>query len=256
MLRLLFLTILVGATARADFAADQKRFPRVRGAFEHFDKKVRALFQEKGVPFPPTGIFLRAFKRDRALELWARGSDGGKYTLVKTFKICALSGDLGPKRREGDGQIPEGFYHISTFNPTSDYHLSLQVAYPNGSDRILGAGHPLGGSIFIHGNCVTIGCLPLRDEGIEELYVVAVATKVASRDPIPVHIFPAKLTENTMRDLALEYASRPKLLAFWKNLKEGYDLFERERKVPSVEIGRDGSYRFSSTTSAAAGSSR
>ena len=47
------------------------------------------------------------------------------------------SGTTGPKRAEGDYQVPEGFYYINEFNPNSKYHLSLGLNYPNASDKIL-----------------------------------------------------------------------------------------------------------------------
>ncbi len=109
-------------------------------------------------------ILLRAYKQESELELWAKNKKDKQYTLLKTYKICASSGTLGPKRKQGDIQVPEGFYVIDRFNPVSNFYLSLGVSYPNASDKILGVKGALGGDIFIHGNCVTIGCLPISDD--------------------------------------------------------------------------------------------
>ena len=54
-------------------------------------------------------MLLRAFKTERALELWTGGAKG-PLELTKTYRVCAASGGLGPKLQAGDGQVPEGFY--------------------------------------------------------------------------------------------------------------------------------------------------
>ena len=72
------------------------------------------------------------------------------------------------------------------------YHLSLGINYPNASDRILSDSEKPGGSIYIHGHCVSTGCIPISDEPIEELYVIAGAAKSRGQEFIPVHIFPIK----------------------------------------------------------------
>ena len=94
-------------------------------------------------------IYLRAFKDEKKIELWAKNFTDSKYKLIKVYKICRTSGDLGPKREQGDRQIPEGFYHINRFNPYSNFLLSLGLNYPNKSDRILGEKGNLGNDIFI-----------------------------------------------------------------------------------------------------------
>ena len=140
-----------------------------------------------GMDYPPRRVVLRAFKQDRALELWA-GAARGKLKLVRTYPICASSGTLGEKTRAGDGQVPEGFYEVTTLNPASNFLLSLRVSYPNARDRLL---KHTGGDIFIHGNCVTIGCIPIEDGPIQELYVIAADARAAGAR-IAVEIFPAR----------------------------------------------------------------
>jgi murein L,D-transpeptidase YafK len=222
----------------ASFLEQQLIAPRVREAFVKHEAAAKALFESVNVPYPPSQILLRAFKRERELELWARADE--RFALVKTYPICATSGSAGPKRHEGDEQVPEGFYVIDGFNPRSRFHLSLKVSYPNASDRVLGK-KPLGGDVFVHGNCVTIGCMPITDPLIEELYVIAVASKDFTNAEIPLQSFPARLSEKALSELI---AARPANAAFWRNLKEGYDWFDRERVPPKVTVDRKGRYHF------------
>jgi murein L,D-transpeptidase YafK len=161
---------------------------------------------------------------------------------LKEYPFCNSSGALGPKRRQGDGQIPEGFYHIDRFNPLSNFHLSLGINYPNQADRIRGGSGDLGGDIFIHGGCVTIGCVPITDELIKEVYLIAVEAKTAGQGRIPVHIFPARMGAKGMRQLEGAASGNQELLDFWRNLKSGYDSFEQNRRLPSVTVDRQGRY--------------
>ncbi|MEZ4932004.1 MAG: hypothetical protein R2788_07790 [Saprospiraceae bacterium] len=91
---------------------------------------------EKGMTFENLEIFIRAFKQEEIVELWAKNKTDDFFVEIKKYTFCKSSGKLGPKRKEGDGQIPEGFYHIDRFNPNSKFYLSLGLNYPNGSDLI------------------------------------------------------------------------------------------------------------------------
>jgi hypothetical protein len=127
-----------------------------------------------GLDYPPGEITLVGLKEERALEVWGRSSGG--WVLFRTYPVLAASGGPGPKLREGDGQVPEGIYNLSGFNPNSSYHLSIKVDYPNQADREAAAEDGrtnLGGDIFIHGKAVSIGCLAIGDPAIEELYLLA-----------------------------------------------------------------------------------
>jgi murein L,D-transpeptidase YafK len=195
------------------------------------------------VAYPPKRLFLRAFKKERLLEVWA-GNAKGTLALVKAYPICALSGELGPKRQQGDLQIPEGVYVIDRFNTTSSFYLSLGVSYPNASDRILGAKGRLGGDIFIHGDCVTIGCLPLTDELIKEVYVIALDTFIAGEREIPVHIFPLRMDEAGLKELESIAGDDAVLRAFWQGLAPIYARFESSHMVPGVTVDpKSGAYR-------------
>lgn len=245
---MLIQALILATLAQPDpgFAKAQSSAPRVKAAKTARADRVRALFVDNGIPYPPRALLVRVFKRERALELWGAARRGDAMVLVKTFPICAASGTLGPKRREGDMQVPEGFYRVTRFNPYSSFHLSLGIDYPNASDRVFGqrARVPrLGGDIFIHGSCVTIGCVPIEDEPMEELYLAAVDTQAAGHGPIAVHIFPARLTDSALESLAKEHAERPDLVEFWTDLKPGFDAFESSKRAPVVRVdGKTGRY--------------
>ncbi|MXY29240.1 L,D-transpeptidase family protein [Candidatus Poribacteria bacterium] len=209
------------------------------------DASLRKLFAAEGIAYPPKEIFIRAFKQEKILEVWAFSAADAGFKRVKQYPICQTSGNLGPKRREGDLQIPEGFYYIDRFNPKSNFYLSLGLNYPNRSDRILGRKGRLGGDIFIHGGCVTIGCIPITDEYIKEIYWLAVQTKSNGHLKIPVHIFPTKLDDYTMARLKSTFPNDNTLINFWENLQIGYNWFERNRKLPTISINQHGEYQFS-----------
>ena len=139
------------------------------------DKRLKLLFEAKGIPYPPAKVTLIGLKQEGFLQVYAAGPNG-KFAHIRTFPILAASGGLGPKLREGDGQVPEGIYRIESLNPNSRFHLSLRVNYPNAFDRQMAKAErriKLGGDIMIHGNRVSIGCLAMGDPVAEDLFVLA-----------------------------------------------------------------------------------
>jgi len=215
---------------------------RTARAFREKDAVVEKLFADAGVEFPPRQLMLRGFKAERHLEVWAATARTGPLTHIATYEICYASGDAGPKRRQGDSQVPEGFYHLDYFNKRSNFHLSFRVNYPNASDEILGYRANLGSAIMIHGDCVSIGCLAMSDERIEELWVMTRSMNKLKRR-VYVHLFPT-------RDLAglIEEEADSRHRAFWKNIKVGHDLFEATKKLPNVRVDRKGVYLFEEGT--------
>lgn len=195
-------------------------------------------FADAGVKYPPREIFLRAFKRDLELELWARDSDA-PFRKVATYAVTASSGGPGPKRREGDRQVPEGCYTIAVFNPKSRFHLSLGLNYPNEWDRVISDRERPGGEIYIHGGAASIGCLPLGDAGIEEVYLAALDVRAAGQREIPVHIFPMRMSGDAWQEFAREKLA---LRAFWDQLQPIYDAFEKTHRLPAVKVGSGGAY--------------
>ncbi|KAF0248527.1 MAG: hypothetical protein FD167_2068 [bacterium] len=133
--------------------------------------RLKPYFERANVSYPPQDLVFVGLKEEKTLEVWAKSLQDWK--LIQTYPIKAASGKAGPKLREGDRQVPEGIYKIISLNPNSSYHLSMKINYPNESDlqhaKAEGREHP-GGNIFIHGKAVSIGCLAMGDEAIEELF--------------------------------------------------------------------------------------
>jgi murein L,D-transpeptidase YafK len=193
-------------------------------------------------PKPMPRIAFRAFKAERQLEIWGATNDRGPFRLLAAYPIAAVSGTLGPKRREGDMQAPEGFYRIDRFNPHSLFHLSLGLNYPNSSDRRLSdPAHP-GEDIFIHGNHVSAGCLAMTDPVIDKIYALALNARNHGQRAIPVSIFPCRLTDSNWAILQAQYARRQDLVRFWSTLRPGYTAFERTHIWPRPHVDSHGNY--------------
>jgi murein L,D-transpeptidase YafK len=209
----------------------QARAARVQG---RASPSLRELCRRSKVSYPPNRVFIRAFKAERELEVWG-GNPTGKLRLLRRYPIAAASGGPGPKRCEGDMQVPEGVYHVARFNPHSRFHLSLGLNYPNASDQILGVHGHLGRDIYIHGNHVSAGCLAMTDPKIEEIYLLASHAKEA----VVVHVFPCRMGGEQFARLERE---NPGLMSFWRQLEAIYSAFEAKHMVPRVSVGRDGAY--------------
>ena len=231
------------------FKDKQQRYPRVRTAMLEKDSSLRKLFADRGLVYPPHNLFIRVFKQEKVLEVWTFAASDSNFKKVRDYAICRTSGNLGPKRREGDLQIPEGFYHIDRFNPKSSFYLSLGINYPNRSDQILGKKGDLGGDIFLHGGCVTVGCIPITDDYIKEVYWLAAQATSNGQAKIPVHIFPTKLDIDKIKQLKKKYATQETLIKFWENLQTGYQWFEKHRNLPKISVNSDGIYQFSTSSS-------
>ncbi len=187
--------------------------------------------------------YVRIFKKEGELELWLKVN--GRYSLYRTFPICKWSGRLGPKVKEADYQSPEGFYSVSArqLNPHSNYHLAFNVGYPNAFDRQ--NGHT-GGLVMVHGNCKSVGCFAMTDKGIEEIYGFVAAALSAGQREVPVHIFPFRMTDAAiaretggggagfMSFFATDGGNGAQWAGFWRNLKEGYDLFQQTGEPPTA----------------------
>lgn len=227
-----------------DFKSSQLNFERVREAKENCEKKIKKLFKDSGFKTGPKYIYWRSFKMEDELELWGADSSNTPYRKIKTYKICRGSGDLGPKRRMGDLQVPEGLYYIEKYNPSSNYHLSMKVSYPNESDVILGDKENPGNEIYIHGGCASIGCLPMTDSIIEEIYWINVMAQdyQGKSSKIPIDIFPCRFTDKNWKYLKTNYGHRPQLIEFWKNLEEAYDFFGKHKIAPGYWVDQKGKY--------------
>lgn len=178
---------------------------------------------------PGEAMVIRIFKQEKALEVWKRTS-AGSFKLFKTYEICAFSGDLGPKMKEGDRQSPEGFYTITPglMNPRSNYYLAFNTGFPNKFDRVHGR---TGSDLMVHGDCSSRGCYAMTDEGIAEIYALARETFKGGNPSFQLQIFPFKMTAEK---LAQQASSQH--LGFWKDIKEGYDLFELTKTPPVWDV--------------------
>jgi murein L,D-transpeptidase YafK len=184
-------------------------------------------------------VFVRIFKKEGELELWLKRN--GRFTLYRTYPICKWSGRLGPKLKEADYQSPEGFYSVSArqLNPNSNYHRAFNVGYPNAYDRQNGR---TGGLVMVHGACKSVGCFAMTDKVIEEIYGFVASAIAAGQREAPVHIFPFRMSESAIaRETGGGWlafvgggGSFAQWAGFWRNLKEGYDLFEQTGEPPTA----------------------
>jgi murein L,D-transpeptidase YafK len=221
------------------FKDDQLKHARVRSAYKKNWDNVKALLDSHKLEAAKLQLYIRVFKKEGILEAWAKNQEDHAFVLLTTFPVCASSGVLGPKRRQGDGQVPEGFYQIQVFQPESNFHLALKVNYPNASDLIKASAKDPGGDIMIHGNCVTIGCIPIQDDPIEQLYILCVEAR-NNGATIYTDIYPFKPEQK--QESEMEKTADPELLRFWKSLKQGYDYFETKKKPARVTTDAKGNY--------------
>lgn len=236
----LLLFVLISGSA---FSQSYLKNTRVKSAYNEKKDYLKEILAEKGINSFNINILMIGLKQEMELQVWAKHKDSSTYKHLINYEFCALSGNLGPKRRELDFQVPEGFYYIKYFNPYSSYVLSLGVSYPNKSDLILGNSKKPGGDIYIHGGCATIGCIPITDDKIKELYVLAVMAKEVGQSRIPIYLFPTALTDKNFKELS-KNQSYLKNIKFWQNLKQGYDIFVNNKKELKFSINSEGKYIF------------
>ena len=179
---------------------------------------------------PGSPVMIRIFKRESQLEIWMLKD--ARFELFGIYPICYWSGKLGPKEREGDRQAPEGFYSvgIQQLHLIGRHPRSLNIGFPNAFDR---ASNRTGSYILVHGGCTSVGCFAMTDPVMEQIYTLSEQALYAGQDKIQVQIFPFRMTE---ANLAAEAGN--KWYGFWRNLKQGYDVFEATRTPPAVGVCR------------------
>lgn len=248
MLRFVFLAlaslfIVHIASAQYSFVEEQKSTLRIANVFNTKEQQLQKEFESRGLEWPARYVYIRSFKYDAQLEIWVKNNYKDKYKLFKTYKVCMQSGTMGPKRLQGDYQVPEGFYYINEFNPRSAYHLSLGLNYPNASDRILSDSLRPGNAIYIHGSCVSVGCIPVTNDEIEELYILGSYARAAGEDFIPVHVFPFRYTnKKAMEYFKVAAKDNDKLQKFEMQLKVAFDKFEDSHQIPLIMVDKKGQY--------------
>jgi murein L,D-transpeptidase YafK len=214
-----------------DYENGAKRFAAVQ---KKVTPELKRLFEEKELKWGAP-IFIRAFKQERQLELWVRKGDS--FVLFESYFIAGTSGGPGPKLRQGDGQIPEGFYFVTPrqMNPQSNFHLSFNIGYPNKFDR---AHARTGDFIMVHGSDVSIGCMAMTNTKIEQIYTLADAALKGGQKFFRIHVFPFKMTDEAM----IQHSCH-RWFTFWQNLKTGYEIFEDTKLPPNVTV-KDKTYHF------------
>jgi murein L,D-transpeptidase YafK len=181
-------------------------------------------------------VLIRIFKQSRELELW-RMTGSQTYALVRTYDICAFSGTLGPKHKQGDRQAPEGFYSISPsqLNYHSIRFLSLDTGYPNAYDR---AHKATGSALMIHGGCDSAGCYAIEDAPAQEVFTAVRDALKNKQRQVQLQIYPFRMNAFNMA----VYSKDPNI-NFWQQLKVGYDIFEQTRREVKVSVVGN-KYRF------------
>lgn len=222
----LYLWPTIGSSllAKSGLARSQRATQAEQRVRDDLTTRLRTVGSDWGAP-----VFMRIYKQERELEIWAR-TGTGVYALLDTWPICTYSGELGPKLREGDGQAPEGIYRVgsSQLNPLSSYHLSFDLGYPNDFDR---AHARTGSYLMVHGSCVSIGCYAMTDAGIEEIYSLVAAALAHGQRHVQVHALPFRFDGEWQR----EHAASP-WLDFWRDLAVVDARFETERVPPKVRV--------------------
>jgi murein L,D-transpeptidase YafK len=186
--------------------------------------ELEAKQMDKGSP-----ILMRIFKEEAEAEIWKQ-TRNGEFALLKTYPICRWSGELGPKIKEGDRQAPEGFYTITPglMNPNSNYYLAFNTGYPNSFDRAWGR---TGSQLMVHGDCSSRGCYAMTDEQMVEIYALARESFFGGQRSFQLQAYPFRMTAKNMA----RHRNSPHL-AFWKNIKQGYDHFEVTKQEPKVDV--------------------
>lgn len=211
--------------------ADAESLPeteRSRAAYAAQTQSLKTAMAEKGLKLG-SPVYLRLTKEPAQLTAYI-SDDLGAFKPFRTWPVCSVSGGLGPKTQEGDGQAPEGFYTVkpAQMNPASRYHLSFNIGYPNALDQANGR---TGSFLMVHGGCVSIGCFAMTDAVIEEIWTLMQAAYEGGQTSVDVHIFPFPMTDaNLVTHAASEHA------AFWASLAPAWSGFEDTARVPRVTV--------------------
>jgi len=232
-------------TQNLSFLDEQKKFKRVKVALKEKESFVKSKLNDHYISINDFDLLVLAYKKEKILDIYAKKKTSDRYVKIHSYKICDVSGKLGPKRKQGDKQVPEGFYHVDRFNPTSQYHLSFRINYPNASDIIKSKyKNNLGGDIYVHGSCATVGCLPMTDYYMDEIYIFAIHAKNNSQQKIPFYIFPFDMKDENMKIYTDIYKENKELISFWNNLKKGYDIFYSSYNELKIKVNKNGDYEY------------
>ncbi len=187
-------------------------------------QKMKAKGMKKNAP-----VYFRLFKDEHVVEVWKQ-KDNGKFDMVQNYNICAWSGTLGAKYKQGDRQAPEGYYPIrpAQMNPASKYFLAINTGFPNAFDRANGRS---GSDLMIHGACSSSGCYSMTDESVQQIFAFARDAFAGGQTEIILEALPFRMTPEKMA-----LYSTHKDFKFWEMLREGYDSFELTKIPPKVDF--------------------
>ena len=184
IIAILFLVLYLFKNQIIDLFFSLKEKQTIESVVEKYISKVKASlkndFKKNNLSLDDFEMGILAFKKEQLLEIYVRKNETENWKLLKKYNFTAFSGEIGPKLNNGDNQIPEGIYQMEYLNPNSRFHLSIKVSYPNSFDlekAKLDKRTDLGGDIMIHGKSATIGCIPVGDKNIEEIFILATKAK-------------------------------------------------------------------------------
>jgi murein L,D-transpeptidase YafK len=227
LVRILLVTAaLVAATALAGCNTDEIAYSA--RSLQPLSPQMLAEIKQKNME-EESPILVRIFKQEAELEVWKQDRSG-RFALLNTYPICRWSGQLGPKKKLGDRQAPEGFYTITPaqMNPESSYYLAFNIGFPNAYDRAWGR---TGANLMVHGDCSSSGCYAMTDQQITEIYALARESFFGGQRAFQVQAYPFRMTPLNMA----KHRNNPNM-AFWKMLKRGYDHFEVTHLEPKVDV--------------------
>jgi hypothetical protein len=198
---------------------------RVRMHSGAVEARLKPKFDEAAVPYPPAQLAYVAFKDSAKLHIYARVDPSAEWRRVHTYPILGMSGDLGPKLRQGDMQVPEGIYQAEFLNANSRFHLSIRLNYPNDFDRAQANAEgrtDLGSDIMIHGTAASIGCLAVGNQTAEDLFILAALT---GRERVEIVIAPTDLRRGA---LPAPEGAPPWLTVLYSQIKAALSRFPSE----------------------------
>jgi murein L,D-transpeptidase YafK len=226
LIRFSLLSTVLATTLALVGCTEEGALPRSGRHYVPISIETQELMREKEMR-THAPMLIRAFKQESEIEVWKQTSSG-KMELLKTYPMCRWSGQLGPKVREGDRQVPEGFYTITQgqMNPNSSFYLSFNVGYPNDVDRQLGR---TGSHIMVHGDCSSMGCFAMTDGQIADIYALTRESFAGGQKAIQMQSYPFRMTPENLA----KFRNDPNI-AFWRTLKEGNDHFMVTQKETRV----------------------
>ena len=168
----------------------------VESRLQSFGNEARKRLQ---LAYQPYQLVIIALKSEKRLELWGQDTNGKPF-FIKSYPILAASGTAGPKLREGDRQVPEGFYAIESLHPNSNFYLALKIAYPSPDDIKIALAEKrdpagLGSNIMLHGKGGSTGCISVDNPAMEEIFYLANLVKTEN---ISLLIMPCDFRKNPL----------------------------------------------------------